>query len=361
MEAFRYYSADIRQLLERLKVKCIGVVSDIWFLNRISQFCFIFGLGGLATFGIVLAIPCLYINFDENVTFYAQVFSGFLSLQMFVNWLCMRLVDSGYSPVRDGAMPDGILLGQNISRIPEVDGHENGLLAKNEYRKDAKTTTLNTRKVGSLMYVASEMPKTANEQPKRTTYPYFSWTPCILCRRPRPPRCHHCVMCDKCVMKRDHHCFVAGACIGYRNLRHFAVFLFWASVGTIFGTLHALPYYYYHVVQHTRYLDLLFPIAVIRALLGYIYWQCAVFMVLVWLLIAYLLWATSFLQIVINLITTGKTSFEIDFKMEITDKRSLGDKLRSVFGHYWILNFIIPLHLVFEPIDDPVKWPFIKA
>ncbi|XP_053384881.1 palmitoyltransferase ZDHHC21-like isoform X2 [Mercenaria mercenaria] len=332
--------------------------TDVLFLDRFSQSCFLFGLVGIATFGILFAIPYMYNDFSEKVVLFARAFGVFLAFQMLINWFCMKFVDNGYNPDRDGTMPDGIQMGQNISRIPVADSKQT---SRNNRRSQSDLNTLNKRNVGSVMYVASELPKTAEEQPKRTTYPYFSWTPCLRCNRPRPPRCHHCPQCNVCVLKRDHHCHFAGACIGYKNLRHFSVFLFWASVATVFSTLHAVPYYYYHVIQNTSFFDLIFPVAIARSALGYISWKNAFFIVLSWILVTFLYWATSFLQIVVDLIRLGKTTFERDHKMELTDKRCLSDKLRSVYGNYWILNFIIPLHFVFEPIDDPLNWPYIKA
>jgi palmitoyltransferase len=318
----------------------------------------VFGLGGIASVGIIFALPYIYRDYNQTVEFYLRIFGYFLVIQLVTNWLCMKFVDNKYNPFKHGAIPDGVFLGQNIYRV-RVEGFQNGGQNDRYGRKDA--TAVNINKNGSIMYVASEMPKAPDEGPKRTAYPYFSWTPCLRCNRPRPPRCHHCPMCNVCVLKRDHHCFFAGTCIGYRNLRHFTVFLFWASVATAFATIHALPYYYYDILPFTRWFDIIFPIAILRACLGFIDWHYALFILLGWILVAYLMWATSFLQIAIKIIKTGKTTFEEEFKMEVTDTRNTWDKVRAVFGHYWIFNFIFPLHFVFEPIDDPVKWPSIKA
>jgi palmitoyltransferase len=307
-------------------------------------------------FGILFAIPHLYTDFGDTAVLIARVFGLFVAFQMFINWLCMKFVDNSYDPDRHGTLPDGIQMGQNISRLPASVPESKPV---NENKR--KTNGLNQRKSGSVMYVATEMPKTADDLPKRTAYPYFSWTPCLRCNRPRPPRCHHCPQCNICVLKRDHHCHFAGSCIGYRNLRHFSVFLFWATVATIFSTVHALPYYYYHVIQNTSFFDVLFPVAIARYLLGYICLRYALFITLSWILITFLYWATSFLKIVVNLIMLGKTTFEADNKMELTDRRNLNDKLRSVYGKYWILNFVIPLHFLYDPDDDPINWPFVKA
>ena len=352
-------SKGIKDDLRRLKRAVLLIVSDVWFLNTVSQSCFVIGLGGVGGIGVIFAIPYLYENYSDNVIFYVRLFGCFLAMQMIVNWLCIKFVDTSYNPYRDGTIPDGVSMGVNISRLGCADENQNSGILNNHGRKDA--TAIDMGNNGSLMYVASEMPKSPEQGPKRTAYPYFSWTPCLRCNRPRPPRCHHCPMCNTCVLKRDHHCFVSGACIGYRNMRHFTVFLFWAAVATTFATVHACPYYYYDVLPYTSYFDFIFPIAVTRAMFGYIDMKHAVFIVLGWILLAFLLWAISFLQVVADLIKSGKTTFETEYKMELYDSRGIFGKLRAVFGNYWILNFIIPLHFVFEPVDDPVKWPYIKA
>lgn len=347
MNYFTGVIVGVRTRLRRL-------FSDVLFMDRLSQSCFIFGLIGIASFGILFAIPYLYVDLSDVAVLVARVFGIFVAFQMFINWLCMKFVDNSYDPDRHGTIPEGIQMGENISRLPET---EIKPITKNK----GGEKVLNKRKSGSLMYVATERPKSAEDNPKRTAYPYFSWTPCLRCNRPRPPRCHHCPQCKICVLKRDHHCFFAGSCIGYRNLRHFSVFLFWATVATIFSTLHALPYYYYHVIQNTIFFDVLFPVAIVRCLLGYICWKNALFITLSWILIVFLYWASSFLKIVVNLIILGKTTFETEYKMEVIDRRNLKEKIRSVYGNYWVLNFIIPLHFIYEPIDDPVNWPHLKA
>lgn len=348
--------AKYRAIKEWL-IKTIGrFLNDIVLINRVAQFCYLFGISGIAGCGIVLALPYLYSEYDDRVTWYLRGFGYFLIFQLMGNWLCMRFVDSSYNPYLHGVMPDGIAVGQNVCKIRAKE-NQNGNHSSRS-RKDATSISMNN---GSVMYVATEMPKSEDLPPKRTAYPYFSWTPCLRCNRPRPPRCHHCPICNKCVLKRDHHCFIAGVCIGYRNLRHFIVFLVWAFVGTLFALVHALVWAYYEVFPHTSYADVIFPLAIARALLGYIEWKFAVLIVLGWLCLAYLVWSYAFLEKIKGNLELGRTSFEKDFKMEVLDTRDTWGKLRSVFGNYWMLNFVVPLHFVFEPADDPVIWPYINA
>lgn len=350
--------ARFRDVKAIVKKKALRILNNIVLVNRVFQFCYLFGLGGIAGTGIVVAIPYLYTNYDESITWYIRGFGYFLVFQLMTNWLCMRFVDCSYNPFLHGAMPNGVVLGQNVSQLREQEEINYYEQNSNRPRKDASVVSINN---GSVMYVATEIPTSENSPPARTEFPYFSWTPCIRCNRPRPPRCHHCPICNKCILKRDHHCFIAGVCVGYRNLRHFIVFLVWALVATFFALLHALVYAYYDVFPHVRYIDVIFPFAIIRAALGFIEWTYVLLIILGWICLAYFGWSLDFLKKVKLLVQEGKTSFEHEFKMDVRDTRNFTGKLRSVFGNYWMLNFIVPLHFVFEPIDDPVSWPNIKA
>lgn len=357
-----YKSTGLKDDLTRLKHAIIPIITNEWFLNAVFQTFFVLGITGIAGVGVIFAIPYLYSGYSETVALYVQAFGCFLALQMILNWLCIKLVDIAYNPFRDGTIPDGISMGQNISRIYPVTTDENENNGLNSHgRKSATVVDMSTENGGSLMYVASQMPISDEEGPARTAYPYFSWTPCLRCNRPRPPRCHHCPMCNTCVLKRDHHCYFAGACVGYRNLRHFSVFLFWASVATIFAVFHMLPYYYYDVLPNTSYFDLIFPLAFARAMFGFIDWKFPFLIVLGWMLLILLRWATFFFSSVMELIKSGKTTFEKDNKMELTDTRDLLGKLRSVYGNYWLLNYLVPLHVWFDPIDNPIRWPYIRS
>ena len=323
-------------------------------LDKLGQFCYFFGLIGIVSWGLLIAIPYLYDDSSETWRVWVQTFGLFCAFQIMMNWLCIRFVKSNYNPIIHGTKPNGIEIGEHIASETSEKG-DYSVVLENE-------TSVSVEK-GNTVYVATEMPKNSNEPPKRTAFPYFSWVPCLRCNRPRPPRCHHCSLCNTCVMKRDHHCFIAGACVGYRNFRHFTVFLFWAVIGATYGTMHMIPFTYYYIEASPQlaFIDLLPPCTLVRAILGYIEWKEVVLLMLAYLLIAYNMWSISFLRDLTGLIREGRTSFEASLKVKVIDTRSLKEKLRSVFGYYWVLNFLFPLHFIWEPIEDPINWPSVKA
>lgn len=336
-------------------------VNNLSFINNCSQTLYFIGLIGIAGAGIFVVVPALY-NADgsEGLCFTVQCVVAFLALQLQLNWTCMKIVSSAYIPSIHGTKPDDIAIGQMIN---DTRKKQNGSASQNNGHSDTtgSSTKAIRRNNPSIMYVASEMPIDEFSPPKRQPYAYLSWTPCLQCRRPRPPRCHHCPVCQVCVLKRDHHCFFTGVCIGVNNLRHFAVFLFWAVAAIAFATIHAVPYALNETWPQIRIWDVLFPIAIIRAMFGYLEASAALFVFLYWVLGFFMITAGSFFFECYQWIASGTTSFEISNKMIVHDTRSFQDKLRAVFGDYWMLNFIFPVHFVFKPVEDPVAWPFIQG
>ncbi|KAL4223703.1 Zinc finger DHHC-type containing 22 [Mactra antiquata] len=345
---------ESHSILRRIKGYVEHYVFRIQFVDFISQCCFIFGMTGIVCVGVLISIPKMYSN--ESSVFLASCVGYFLAFQIIVNWLSVKFVDSRYKPYQHGTKPDDIAIGQNFRQYRNADENQNGDIMT---VKDVNICMDNTNfENGNTQ---STIESDDQEKPKKPKYPYFSWKPCLECNRPKPPRSHHCPDCNKCVLKRDHHCYFAGNCVGYRNLRHFAMFVFYCFSACLFAGLHALPYYYYFVVPETRYVDLFVPLAALRALFGYIEWSNVFIISLGWSLLFFLIISRTYTFIVLDLIRKGHTSFEQVQKLGIIDTRPLSQKLRAVFGRYWALNFIVPLHFVFEPMEDPVTWPTIIA
>lgn len=278
-------------------------------VNRVAMPIFFSIFLGVWYVGHFVVFPYHYME-SPTLLLIHQFFGILFFVEMIVNWLCIRYVSSDFHPESQ----------------------------QNSIPKDAASTSFRQS--------------------------YWEWKPCLTCNFMRPPRCHHCDLCKKCVLKRDHHCFFAGACVGLRNQRYFIVFCVWASVATADATYHSYGYFANEIWEEMSFLDLLAPIAVLRWILGYISLKVSLLICLETFLVYFLLLSTNFAAEHYDLIHNGLTSFENEklntARLRITDTRNLSNKLRAVFGQYWALNFLIPLHFFFEPCEDPVNWPKLK-
>ena len=61
----------------------------------------------------------------------------------------------------------------------------------------------------------------AKQDHKENILDCFSYRYCNICKRDKPPRCHHCKLCGRCCLKFDHHCPVVGCWVGYYNYKYF--------------------------------------------------------------------------------------------------------------------------------------------
>lgn len=330
----------------------IHVATDPGILNRIAPVSYMFALVGIAGWGILEAIPYLYSDFDDRITTAVQCLGCFLALELFTNWLGLALVDSTYDPVKYGAPP--VLLENEEILKHEIEPTDD--VNSGRQRKDATAVMIPTDTPDIRYIEIAKKPAGVD----KSVMAYFTWSHCIPCNRPNPPRAHHCVLCKKCILKRDHHCYVAATCVGFRNLRYFSTFLMYAVLATIFSTAHALPYAYYKVIPNIQFYELFYPVAIIRGLFGYVTFRDAFLIILGWMLLIYLIFSSYSLCKVYKWIITGNTSYEIVNNIDIYDSRDKSGRLRAVYGRYWLLNFLFPMHFIYEPIDDPISWPTFK-
>lgn len=173
---------------------------------------------------------------------------------------------------------------------------------------------------------------------------------CLECNRIRPLRSHHCRLCNMCVLRKDHHCFLTGACVGIANQRFFIVFVWWASIGTAFGSSFLLMYLLQYVESDfypfgwTKFLA---PVAIVRWLLSYETFTNTVMCTAFSISSATCIIAVLFFGSQMFYTLSGYTMYDyhtLSRKFELHgDGERYSERLRMIFGHYWIINFIFPL------------------
>lgn len=356
------------QCLNHTGQKIKAFVTNRVVLNRLSPCCFVFAASGIAGWGVHVAIPFLYSDFPRLQTWMITL-GYFLAFQLFTNWLCMLLVDTSYHPNKDDLLYSSTSLTDKLEVVQN--GHHHNPNTHQNVSIDISKSIGQAQDVGSILFATNygradlEEFLAARDDIDGTLQPtstktYCLWWLCSKCQVRSPPRCHHCGLCNKCILKRDHHCYVVATCVGYRNLRHFSVFVFYATLATVFAVVHALPYAYFKVIPNVSYVDLFYPIAVIRGMFGYVTFVDMILIVLGWMLLGYLIFSVFTLQNVFRLITTGMTTFEVVNHIDVEDVRDVKGCLRAVYGRYWACNYIFPLHFFYDPIDNPFTWPYLK-
>ncbi|KAL3115892.1 hypothetical protein niasHT_007192 [Heterodera trifolii] len=164
---------------------------------------------------------------------------------------------------------------------------------------------------------------------------------CYECKRTTPGRCQHCPLCNICVLRKDHHCFLLGGCAGLANQRYFIVFLFWASIGAVYGSSFNFSY----LRKHT---SPCFPFG----------WLCYLGPVILWfplfspfvfgsLCAAAASSFAAFGFFVFQMIYTLNGYTMHDFhraglRRVESDGEDFRERLALVFGRRWWLNFIFP-------------------
>lgn len=358
-----------------------STVTDRKLLNRLSPICFLVAISGIAGWGVFVAIPFLYNELPRWLEAFVICLGYFLALELFVNWLCMLLVDTSFRPSLNNSSVQrsrGFAnQHQNFTMSHgKIKENENDFSANVDVQHDAsrviscdwdtpdahevhRHTSGDMEQEEKASFISSRDNIDGTMQPM-STRTHGRWWYCSKCQLNAPPRCHHCGLCNKCIIKRDHHCFVVARCIGFRNLRHFSVFVFYASLATVFAIVHALPYAYFKVIPNVAYVDLFYPVAIVRGLLGVINYVDMILIVLGWMLLGYLIFSAYTLIKLLNLVTSGKTTFEVSNRLDVMDERDIGGRLKGVYGRHWQWNFLVPLHWLYEPVDDPLTWPYLK-
>ena len=186
----------------------------------------------------------------------------------------------------------------------------------------------------------------------------YEWKHCSNCQLEVPPRAHHCKVCKVCILKRDHHCFFTGSCVGFSNERYFISLLFYLVAGSL--------YFMYLVLLHLddpypmwsrRGLNYFPLVAVWNWFTGdmftYHFLLLVQFYVTVFMgsiCLCYFVWE-------LMMVYRGQTSYEATRGVHVF-RVDPSTHFRTVFGPFWMLNFIFPMPISQE--GDGIHWQFHK-
>ncbi len=322
---------------------------------------------GVLAVGVDEVLPALYAGPGDTYLLGHQIFCCVAWLEMTLNWLCVRLISSAFRPQEHVVY---IMAHANEIRNSGYEINLNQLKPQNatEGKFSIPVNGVKTKNGHTVSGIQQQAPKTIYIVPEEQVggtsgslvYPYWCWKPCIVCQFRRPPRAHHCPVCNTCILKRDHHCFFIGRCVGVRNQRHFVVFCVWAVIMTCYCAIHACPYIYWYLLERISIYDLLLPITAINWLLGKMALLDFFFVCLMYSVTWFLVISFGFCVCQLGAIKRGLTSFEADTNIKVTSTASAWQNFRDVFGNYWALNFLLPVHWLFPPHEDGVTWSHIK-
>lgn len=170
------------------------------------------------------------------------------------------------------------------------------------------------------------------------------WMKCKRCDQDVPPRSHHCPLCDMCILKRDHHCFFAGVCIGFHNQRYFICCAFHTLLSSAISFYFLTAYLGAHYVTFLgpEFFKYFLPYAVVVWLFGSTTFSIFLYILVFYFNFTTIVAAIFYLLWQFNLVWGGQTSFEF-VKGKKTYQSKILTHVRSVFGPFWILNFIFPM------------------
>ena len=191
--------------------------------------------------------------------------------------------------------------------------------------------------------------------------PGADWKHCIDCDHMAPPRTHHCVLCAKCILKRDHHCFFTGTCIGFENQRYFVVYCLYCAIGTGYSLFLMLQYLN---MEHTHpsfsnFHHFLLPVTFFEWLFGYASFAFLYFVLMMWTSFCTCFCTAGIFIWQSFLVIKGSTTHEF-WNARTGPKLTILQHIRSVFGPYWLLNFVVPLPSLQTP-GDGIEWGSSKA
>ncbi|XP_052792500.1 palmitoyltransferase ZDHHC22-like [Mya arenaria] len=168
---------------------------------------------------------------------------------------------------------------------------------------------------------------------------------CEICRINKPFRTHHCKICNVCILKRDHHCYLTGNCIGLKNQKYFIVGAFYTTIVSIVCGYLCAKYLYLlmYVSTTASWFDLFLPVTFIRWIFGCISGFNSLAILFCYIDVFFAVEGARVFLVQMFLAVNGMTLHELKKRRAISNVNTTRYNLHSVFGKYWLLNFIFPV------------------
>jgi len=175
--------------------------------------------------------------------------------------------------------------------------------------------------------------------------PGGDWKSCLDCTIYVPPRAHHCPLCQHCIADRDHHCFFTASSVGRDNRRHFIALCVDCAVGTADAT-HVAFQYVRAFHGDGGYLYSLFPIAVVRWIIGWQTGSCVLYVGFTYMCALSFLGAAAVAVWQFFLVARGQTLYEFvkgSFRSSSSSApKAIMKNIHCVFGPYWPVVILCP-------------------
>ena len=147
----------------------------------------------------------------------------------------------------------------------------------------------------------------------------------------------------------------SGTCVGFYNQRYFVVFCFYCTIASMYG-LYVNFYYLMIVYSYTESSLWNFcpPVTLVRWLFGLVSSDMLYHVALTYLCAITAMGVGGIFVSQFVLVVLGCTTYEF-WRMERIFRRCSVSHFKSVFGHLWWLNFIVPLPCLQQP-GNGIDW-----
>ena len=277
-------------------------------------------------------VPYLFEEYGTWTVYYMNVLVAFMLMNLVANWSATILYDPSFAKTKDNPFfenHNGDSPPDHFTPLLERSSNKNGLNGHCVYDMTSKEA--------------------------------LPWGFCERCDMDIPPRANHCRVCKKCVLKRDHHCFLVGNCVGFKNQRYFIMMNFYLMALGWFGGFLTFRYIQFAVWSELNsWAELMFPVAIVQGILGNIklFHMLLIFLVFTEIFFGFIGFVYFTSQMTMS--AGGVTLYEVAKKVPIKNNNTMNNNMKSIFGDFWVLNFIFPMTLVFRQRDDGIHWDNVK-